>query len=172
MTTTSEPITDEFLGDTERLRSALAHMIRRIDDREFQEHEIALGGRVLIASAYCRLSMARNTTGEDFLDQLRRINGERYAAWSNGSPEDPLYMANEFGGEAGEVLNEVKKLVREARGWRGSRTTIEKLGDEIGDAIICLDSIARSYGLSLAEVTARKFNKTSDAVGLPQRLEV
>ena len=108
---------------------------------------------------------------EDFLTQLRRVNGERYHAWAQGTGEDPLYLSNEFGGEAGEVQNVVKKLVREQRGWRGSRATIEQLGEEVADAIICLDNLARGYGIDLARVVAAKFNKTSEANGFPHRLE-
>lgn len=107
---------------------------------------------------------------EDFLAQLRRVNAARYKEWAEGAPEEPLYLSNEFAGEAGEVANEVKKLVREARGWKGSRSSVEKLGDEMGDVLICLDNLARGYGIDLAEVTARKFNATSDKVGFPHKL--
>lgn len=97
----------------------------------------------------------------DFLDQLRRVNAERAKDWMGDTPSDPLFWATEFGGEAGEVLNEVKKLHREELGWRGSRTTVTKLRDEIGDAIISLDAIARHYGIDLADAVAQKFNATS-----------
>lgn len=110
---------------------------------------------------------------EDFFKQLRRVNGERAIAWREGdTTEDPLFASNEFGGEAGEVQNVVKKLVREARGHKGSRDTVEHLADEIGDCIICLDHIARAYGIDIAQATARKFNKTSETVGFPQRMEL
>ncbi len=107
---------------------------------------------------------------EDFLNQLRRVNAARWEAWSEGRGEDPLFQSNEFGGEAGEVMNVVKKLEREARGWRGSRDTVEHLGDEIADAIICLDSLARSYKIDLKEAVIRKFNATSDKNDFPHKL--
>jgi NTP pyrophosphatase (non-canonical NTP hydrolase) len=106
----------------------------------------------------------------DFLDRLRAVNGARYVAWTVDGVEDPLFLASEFGGEAGEVLNEVKKLVREARGWRGSRTTVDKLASEMGDAIISLDNLARGYGIDLAAAAAAKFNATSEANDFPHRL--
>lgn len=109
---------------------------------------------------------------EDFLHYLRRINADRWSAWSNGTGEDPLYASNEFGGEAGEVLNVVKKLVREARGWRGSTTTVEHLGEEIADCIICLDTLARAYGIDIEAAVVEKFNKTSVANHFPHRLEM
>lgn len=107
---------------------------------------------------------------EDFLQTLRRINGERWHAWSQGTGEDALYQSNEFAGEAGEVCNAVKKLERESRGWRGSRTTVEHLGEEIADCIICLDSLARAYGIDIKDAVVDKFNKTSDANDFPHRL--
>jgi len=107
---------------------------------------------------------------EDFLTQLRRVNGERYAAWTGDGVEDPLFLSNEFGGEAGEVQNVVKKLVREQRGWRGTRATIQQLADEIADGIICLDNLARGYGIDLVEAVTRKFNETSDKNGFTHKL--
>lgn len=103
-------------------------------------------------------------------EKLSEVNKARYLAWSQGNYPDPLYAANEFAGEAGEVCNEVKKLVREERGWVGSRSSIEKLADELADAIICADSIASMYGINLAEAVQRKFNETSDKNGFPHKL--
>jgi len=105
-----------------------------------------------------------------FLERLRQVNAARYREWSGDGVEDPLYLSNELGGEAGEVLNQVKKLVRESRGWRGSRTTVDKLADEIADCIICLDNLARGYGIDLEKATTRKFNATSEANGFEHRL--
>jgi NTP pyrophosphatase (non-canonical NTP hydrolase) len=83
---------------------------------------------------------------------------------------DGIFHAVELGGEVGEVLNVVKKLHREEMGWRGSRASKEQLAEEIGDVLICLDKLAAHYGIDLAEATARKFNATSEKVGLPHRL--
>jgi NTP pyrophosphatase (non-canonical NTP hydrolase) len=107
---------------------------------------------------------------EDFLTQLRRVNAERAIEWMNGKEPDVLFWATEFGGEVGEVLNEVKKLRREELGWRGSRTTVDKLADEMGDVLICLDSLARYYGIDLSTAVANKFNKTSDNQGFSHKL--
>lgn len=107
---------------------------------------------------------------EDFLTRLRHISAARVAAWANGEECDEMFHATELGGETGEILNVVKKLYRERRGWRGSRATVEELGEEIGDALICLDKLAAYYGIDLAAVTAKKFDATSEKVGLPHRL--
>lgn len=105
----------------------------------------------------------------DFLKRLRETNTARWTEWSGGI-SDPLFASNEFGGEAGEVLNVVKKLVREERGWVGSRATKEQLADEIADCIICLDSLARMYEIDIEESVIRKFNESSDKNGFPHKL--
>jgi NTP pyrophosphatase (non-canonical NTP hydrolase) len=106
----------------------------------------------------------------DFLDQLRFVNESRTLEWGDGLAT-PSFLAMEFAGEAGELVNVIKKLVRAETSDRGSKATIDDLEDEIGDVLICLDRIACRYGIDIAEVTARKFNKTSIKVNLPQRLE-
>lgn len=108
----------------------------------------------------------------EFLDAFRQVNSARWQAWAQGREPDPLFMAVELGGEAGEVLNEVKKLVREERGWVGSRTTVQKLADELADVMICVDFLAWAYGIDLAVAVTRKFNATSEKVGLPHRIPV
>lgn len=107
----------------------------------------------------------------DFLNKLRKANYERGIAWADGGEFSPLFMATEIGGEVGELLNVIKKLERAKNFERGSTATHEQLEDEIGDVLICLDRIAEYYDVDIAEVTARKFNKTSEKVDLPQRLE-
>lgn len=107
---------------------------------------------------------------ERFLDQLRRVNAERYEAWSEGSDAGIMFDAIELGGEVGELLNVAKKLEREERGWRGSRAAPADFADECADVLICLDKLARRRGVDLAAATVRKFNATSEKVGLPHRL--
>jgi NTP pyrophosphatase (non-canonical NTP hydrolase) len=108
---------------------------------------------------------------QDFLAHLRTVNAARLAAWEGDDAKtDGIFHATELGGEVGEVLNVVKKLHREAMGWRGSRATLADLADELGDVLICADKLAAHYGIDLAEATARKFNATSEKVGLPHRL--
>jgi len=81
-----------------------------------------------------------------------------------------MFDALELGGEVGELLNVVKKMEREDRGWRGSRAAPDDFADECADVLICLDKLARRKGVDLADATARKFNATSDKVGLSQKL--
>lgn len=134
-----------------------------------EDHDAPAARRFYLSRARAALG-AMNDAREDFLVQLRRVNGERWQAWAASDEPDPLYQSNEFGGEAGEVQNVVKKLVRESRGWRGSRATVAQLADEIADCIICLDSLARSYDIDLTAAVAAKFNATSVANDFPHRL--
>jgi len=107
---------------------------------------------------------------EAFLDQLRRVNLARYEAWIEGADAGIMFDALELGGEVGELLNVVKKLEREERGWRGSRASPEDFADECADVLICLDKLARRKGVDLAAATIAKFNATSEKVDLPHRL--
>lgn len=110
----------------------------------------------------------------EFLEQLRIKNKERQTHWdpenSISGPLGKLFRSNEMVGEAGEAANEVKKLVREELGIRGSRTTKEKLATELADVIICCDLIAEQYDINLIDAVRSKFNETSDKVGLPTKL--
>lgn len=105
----------------------------------------------------------------DFLQRLHAVCAERQKEWAEGDVE-PLFFATEFGGEAGEILNEVKKLERERRGWRGSRTTVDKLGTELGDGLITLVNLANVYGINLEDVATAKFNESSAKNDLPHRV--
>lgn len=106
----------------------------------------------------------------DFLHQLRRVNTERYEAWVGDADAGIMFDALELGGEVGELLNVVKKLEREERGWRGLRAEPADFADECADVLICLDKLARRRGVDLIAATIAKFNATSDKVGLPHKL--
>lgn len=104
-------------------------------------------------------------------DDLRAANLVRQAEWDGDSKIDLAYRAMELGGEVGEALNVCKKLVRERRGIRGSRATIQDLADELADVIICVDLIAAGEGIILSRAVCEKFNTTSEKVGLATRLK-
>jgi NTP pyrophosphatase (non-canonical NTP hydrolase) len=115
---------------------------------------------------------AEAVAAEPFLAQLRRVNTERYHAWVLGDGQDAgiLFDAAELGGEVGELLNVVKKLVRKEHGWRGSRADPADFANECADVLICLDKLARRRGVDLEAATITKFNATSEKVGLSHRL--
>lgn len=106
----------------------------------------------------------------NFIHDLQVANQNRNAEWDPDSKLTPLFFAVELAGEVGEVCNMVKKMEREALGIKGSRVTFRQLEDEIGDAMICLALLANAYDINLEYVTARKFNETSEKLGLECRL--
>lgn len=70
----------------------------------------------------------------------------------------------------GAVCNVLKKLEREARGWPGSRASKDDLFSPMVALMRTLAHIADRYGFDLAEATCKKFNGTSEKVGLVTRL--
>lgn len=101
---------------------------------------------------------------------LRAANAARQAEWDAGNQIDAAYRGNELAGEVGEACNVIKKLERERLGIRGSRDTVDHLAEELADVVICVDLIAMQYGIDLDGAVARKFNATSEKVGLKTRL--
>jgi len=107
------------------------------------------------------------------LHDLRETTLKRQIEWTDGTmdPKDALsFRAMELGGEVGEALNIAKKLVRERNGWRGSRATVDDLADELADVVICADLVAACENIDLMAAVKRKFNATSDKVGLTTKL--
>lgn len=105
-------------------------------------------------------------------DELRSANIERNKQWDPNGKLTTEFRAMELGGEIGELLNVVKKLVRERLGISGSRTTREAFEEEAADAMITLDLLCMAEGIDLAAATKRKFNATSDKLGLTTKLEL
>lgn len=101
---------------------------------------------------------------------LRQANIARDAEWDTGGQISATFRSTELAGETGEACNVVKKLERERLGLRGSRDTVDHLAEELADVVICVDLIAMHYGIDLESAIARKFNATSEKVGLKTRL--
>ena len=101
---------------------------------------------------------------------LRRANAARQAEWDQDNKISLEYRGNELAGEAGEACNVIKKIARERLGIRGSRDTLEHLGEELADVVICVDLIAMGENIDIGEAVRNKFNATSEKVGLETRL--
>jgi NTP pyrophosphatase (non-canonical NTP hydrolase) len=97
---------------------------------------------------------------------LRAANAARQAEWDPEGKITPEFRGLELAGEVGELCNILKKLVRERLGLRGSRTTKEKLAEELADVVMCTDLVAADFGIDLDKAVREKFNKTSEALGL------
>jgi len=113
-----------------------------------------------------------NTPQDAAVVGLRAANIARQIEWDKDDGIDAAYRGNELAGEVGEACNVIKKLERERRGIRGSRATVEDLADELADVVICTDLIAMQYDIDLDAAVERKFNATSEKVGLQTRLKL
>lgn len=109
-------------------------------------------------------------TGLSFGD-LRDANSARQYEWPGNEQADLAFRVIEVAGEAGEVLEAVKKLLRAERGIRGSIATVEDVASEMADNIIALDLLANELGVDLAAAVVRKFNATSEKYRLETRLD-
>lgn len=105
---------------------------------------------------------------------LRDANERRHAEWPNGDKIDLCFRALEMAGEAGELANKVKKLVRMNREITG---TIEQraqlmmdIADEMGDVVITVDLIGMELGIPLGDAIRNKFNVTSDRHGFKTKI--
>ena len=105
----------------------------------------------------------------DFFD-LHEANKARHAEWDKDGKLTLSYRGNELAGEVGEACNVIKKIERERLNIRGSRDTLEHLAEELADVIICVDLICLFEGIDLAVAVRKKFNATSEKVGLKTRL--
>ncbi len=110
------------------------------------------------------------------LQRLRISDQARQDAWPGGDKIDLSFRGLELGGEVGELLNKIKKLVRLNEGIQGQvaeessdqrDALMNDIADELSDVVICADLIAMHLGISLVETIPTKFNKTSDKNGIP-----
>lgn len=108
------------------------------------------------------------------LNELRRANVARQAERPGGEHVDLAFRGLEMAGEAGELANKLKKLVRLQRGIQGTNeeraTLMQEIADEMGDVMICVDLIGMEIGIDSAEAVRSKFNATSAKHGLKTRL--
>lgn len=113
------------------------------------------------------------TSRTDFtLADLRAANIARQEEWCPDQKPDLSFRGNELAGETGEACNVIKKLERARHGWAGSRATEQDLADELADVMICADLAALAAGVDLQAAVLRKFNATSEKVGLKTRLGI
>ena len=98
--------------------------------------------------------------------RLQRAHVDRQDEWCPDQKPDLSFRGNELGGECGEAQNVIKKLERERHGWRGSRDTVEHLGEELADVIHCAILCAITAGIDLEPAVMAKFDSTSEKNGL------
>ena len=107
------------------------------------------------------------------LDKLRQANIARHAVWPGAGACSMEFCAIELGGEAGEVLDAVKKYIRARDNVAGNKAGVSMdmlkiaIMEEMGDVMISMDLLARELDINLSDCVPMKFNKTSIKVGVP-----
>ncbi|WEK05752.1 MAG: MazG-like family protein [Candidatus Devosia phytovorans] len=104
------------------------------------------------------------------IEELQAAHIERQEEWCPDQKPDLSFRGNEMAGEVGEACNVIKKLERERQGWRGSRDTVEHLGEELADVVHTAILVAITAGIDLGPLVVKKFNDTSEKNGLGTRL--
>lgn len=112
------------------------------------------------------------------LREIRQIGIARSARWhpQGASDWDLRDFAIGFGGEAGELLNAIKKLRRletgavQAKGPANREEALSAVVQEIGDTFLYLDLVAAKLGVDLQAAIAATFNRVSEREGFPDRM--
>lgn len=104
-----------------------------------------------------------------FLQKLRQQNNLRHARFGTAH-WNPMEWGCAIGGECGELLNKLKKYERQTTCDPLREDLIVEISDEMADVIIYMDILAGQLGISLERAIQRKFNKTSDKHGFPEKL--
>ena len=72
---------------------------------------------------------------------------------------NPYYPALGLGGEIGEILNKVKKMMRDGKTKEELQETIK---GEIGDVMWYVASLSYEFGLNLSDICSSNLNKLYD----------
>lgn len=104
------------------------------------------------------------TVAKHNLDRAKLWHPDGIDGWT------PAEWGNAFAGEAGELCNVLKKILRHDSGiQQASGVTKDKLIDaaaqEIGDAYLYLDLVAQRLGLDIYSCIRETFNRVSDREG-------
>lgn len=114
--------------------------------------------------------------------EVHVVNVERGKLWHDGDLKNWSIAdwSNAMAGEAGETCNAVKKLRRiqdeiknisePGRQLSTVEQAKDKIAEEAADTFLYLDLLMEAIGRSLPEAIIKKFNKTSEEYGFPQRL--
>jgi NTP pyrophosphatase (non-canonical NTP hydrolase) len=107
---------------------------------------------------------------------FRAANVARCAKWhpagiDSWSPSDWMTAVT---GELGELASLLKMRNRERDGLPGNKfsPTAEQIADELADVLTYLDLLAHVLEVDLGRAAAEKFNKVSERVGFPDRIEM
>lgn len=94
---------------------------------------------------------------KQLIDTLSSITGYKYL------DKNPFYSLLGLGGEVGEVLEKIKKIVRNKLGSYDENDRLE-LTKELGDVLWYISDICTNFGIDLNEVAECNINKLADRV--------
>jgi NTP pyrophosphatase (non-canonical NTP hydrolase) len=100
---------------------------------------------------------------EDITNDDIPFSFEEYQEWAQttvGPDANPLLIALGVGGEAGEVMEIIKKGNRP-----GKTVDVEHLKEEIGDVLWYLANLATHYDLDLEEIVFANIDKLEERYG-------
>lgn len=78
------------------------------------------------------------------------------------SQEEFMYLALGLGGEAGEVLNNVKKIYRDGLDGAAFAAKVAEISKELGDVMWYLMMLCQVFGLNFIKVTLDALDKLAD----------
>ena len=93
---------------------------------------------------------------DDF--QKGALRTARFPAGQTGT----YYCALGLAGEAGEVANKVKKLIRDHNGQAPTIGQAAALADELGDTLWYVAALAHQLGFTLSGIGSRCLDKLAD----------
>jgi NTP pyrophosphatase (non-canonical NTP hydrolase) len=99
------------------------------------------------------------------LGRVQVMSRQRNKEWDPDTKLDYMFFAVELAGEAGEAGNKCKKLRREALGLKGSTSSIDAVGMELGDVILSACNLANSLRIDLPHYVREAFNQKSKELG-------
>lgn len=86
---------------------------------------------------------------------------QEFAIYPEKESDFPLYPILGLSGEAGEVAEKVKKMIRDFDGEPVSHSQRESIALELGDVLWYLTDIASNMGYTLAEIADKNISKLS-----------
>lgn len=84
--------------------------------------------------------------------------------WNSSGPPIPetdniFYPALGLAGEAGEIANKVKKVMRDTQGGKFTDSFVKDMEKELGDVLWYISSLASKLGLSLENIAKNNIEK-------------
>lgn len=140
---------------------------------EFRKRVVADAPTEVLLAEIVKRNVPADETVFKRMQETSAARSERWMAGSVGFTV--LERAAELAGEAGELVNVVKKIRREQVGVVGNTPAdygallYDKAEREAGDVFITLLNLANDLGLDLLQGIKNAFNDKSKQLGFPER---